>query len=441
MSNALPFRAIAHATEYRALLAIAALLCTLQMGGCPPNESGDSNTPQASGPAVLLDGVDTGPDGLDPAALEAVAEISQQIPTDRSSPILLGGGALDAFRGSTTAKVRDRSAGNPACAKDQVAAALSFQDTLALNGIFISEFDDPIAAGPGDAAQNPAQPNGLAYVYGSGNPNIRAPGELPAVCQINLFGLDCSGFVSLCARESGVATTEWATTTNLNNPEYWNLKIPSSWGVTMVRIPFETPTTDSSTWTKTFTGDIAAFRGHVGFVVQTPQGRFIWNSAGHPDYSCAKNMEPHRGPTSWPIDRLLDKNEEGKPIYPQLLHVLRLVPNCAVDALSTGRDDEIGLMIEVELLKQERDADAAALLQATLACGEREPAEQARCAEDVLLSFKGRICERANKIACLTYRAALLELQSDTLLDLISTSRTFSNITFRDGSKCECALN
>jgi uncharacterized protein (TIGR02145 family) len=162
----------------------------------------------------------------------------------------------------------------------------------------------------------PAQPNGLAYVYGSFL--ISAPHNYPgAMCQQLLYGLDCSGMMYQMANSSNLNIPH-DNTSGYAQPNLWNIAFNNSADFQGLEMEDLSPKPLPSDFQA---GDIIVEPGeHIGMVYSTGITLGILNSQGSPDYDCMQNSSVGRGPVAradipkW-VSQLFPKND---------YHVLRV---------------------------------------------------------------------------------------------------------------------
>jgi len=150
----------------------------------------------------------------------------------------------------------------------------------------------------GTSRNEPAQPHGLAYVFGSKDIVSRnrwtSPTTRLSPCPEFLYGLDCSGYIYQAFRRAGLTTfpsgnanhqRQTSTIEDAIKSKYPNLKIKVE---DLDRLPVDSLDV----------GDIVYFKRadgtayHIGMIVSDSR---LAHSAGHPD-SCSSNMGPISGP-------------------------------------------------------------------------------------------------------------------------------------------------
>lgn len=163
-------------------------------------------------------------------------------------------------------------------------------------------------ADPASPTINPAQ-LGLAYVWGGKTPNVRT---LPSDgCTQALFGVDCSGLISVIATFLGMSAPDG--TAKQVDPNKW--VIPTDWGLKLAGV------TDASRQL----GDIVVWSGHIGIITTGSTVVEVISSTGG-RAQCTTNAKPKKGPRSVRLASLIDGspptwNGLGPPIA-----ILRLQP-------------------------------------------------------------------------------------------------------------------
>ena len=164
----------------------------------------------------------------------------------------------------------------------------------------------------------PAQPNGLAYVYGSRQYIERQ--NAVQTCTTDLrYGLDCAGIIYQMAIQAGLKFSSKAGlcgSVYLGNPDNWNKALSTSAFKNLcASIVTPTPSADEM-----LLGDIISWKRHIGMVLTNSQTNklAIFQSNGYNNNKkCAKNNDATHGPNIKVLtDGFLNDTSFGpKPSY------------------------------------------------------------------------------------------------------------------------------
>lgn len=156
---------------------------------------------------------------------------------------------------------------------------------------------------PNEGSNKPAQ-IGLAYSFGSRDYKIRQIPPLGSCREVQLYGLDCSGFMYNLVISAGLqfsssnAETQRKVGTWENafkaNPEYTKLKM-QDFGQLSIS---ELESGDIIYWTE---GGVAK---HIGVVLNTGSGLAVFQSNGAASETCEKNYTIKRGPNQIKLQNL-----------------------------------------------------------------------------------------------------------------------------------------
>lgn len=159
-----------------------------------------------------------------------------------------------------------------------------------------------------EGADKPAQPNGLAYVFGGKNPGVRS--KSATGCCPQLYGLDCSGFLAALFAHASVTIPQGPaddqrdaaklTTAIKANPEFAKVRVDDLGAVD----PAKLESGDILYWT-----DASGVARHIGIVL----GGQIYQSngsdgggSGNCDATqCTKNASTSRGPRPIPLSQAM----------------------------------------------------------------------------------------------------------------------------------------
>ena len=189
--------------------------------------------------------------------------------------------------------------------------------------------DDSNFIFPNEGPNRPAQ-NGLAYSYG-GKQISRRERPPSGCCTHEVYGLDCSGFVAMCARAAGLNIVSGPASTQ-GLAATWNRVIPPEWRLEMRSVEVADGNYE--------TGDIICWGGHIGIVV----GSDVMQSNGtsgcsNPAAECAANLSPNRGPRRMSLVGAI--SAFGNP-----RSVLRLVPQPTFTVqLNWGPEPDVDLHV------------------------------------------------------------------------------------------------
>lgn len=268
--------------------ALATILCLSLgaiLGGCK-DSSGGSPTPDVQVEtlsAAVLDGLDAMP-----SPRQTLAEILLPNGLTAEEFLAMYSGGTDGISGEI----------GPQDAKNLLIAKLaSAANRLTDRSLWVAE---------DEGTGKPAQPNGLAYVYGGKRTDLRARSSTG--CCPQYYGLDCSGFlaqvfaggdVSLPGGPASLQRQAGALTARLQaNPTYGKLHAED-----LAVIPLN----DMETGDILYWNDAAGSTQHIGIVF----GSLIYQSNGSSAkvegscdaVECDKNQGPNRGPRTLPLEQ------------------------------------------------------------------------------------------------------------------------------------------
>jgi cell wall-associated NlpC family hydrolase len=154
-----------------------------------------------------------------------------------------------------------------------------------------------------EGTNQPAQPNGLAYVWGSKDPTVRKTGSSSSggKCSKLLYGLDCSGFIDQLAKSAGLNINFGNNSTGtavLKNADSWNTAIKAS-GHEKLKMEDYKPGTLAKSQLES--GDIIYWSSHIGIIVMVNGEPTVYNSAGNKDLDCDASSGAKRGPVQIPL--------------------------------------------------------------------------------------------------------------------------------------------
>ena len=193
--------------------------------------------------------------------------------------------------------------------------------------------DDSNFTFPSEGDKRPAQ-TGLAYSYGS--KQIARRSRPPAgCCEEEVYGLDCSGFVAMCARAAGLGIV-LGPAARQGDAEEWNRVLRSEWKLRMREVAVYNGLYE--------TGDIISWGTHIGIVY----GEDVLQSNGHSGCSadrrqstneCVANRSENRGP------RLISLRGALR-VWGEPVSVLRLIPEPTFTVqLTWGAEPDVDLHV------------------------------------------------------------------------------------------------
>lgn len=146
--------------------------------------------------------------------------------------------------------------------------------------------------------------DGLAYVWGGKNPKVKMRpvnyNKKPNICQEQIYGMDCSGFIyQIFAKSNMILTKDLvykASTRSMIKPEYWENALKKYLNSNQFKVhgEFKKP------YSELKSGDIILFCNkqnkpfHIGIIFEANNGLVVFESSGSPRKGCEYNKK--KGP-------------------------------------------------------------------------------------------------------------------------------------------------